>query len=117
MTPQHHIIKETSETLSRLLQDEFKRNGYKRVHIVEQAPQSFRVEAVAGGRDVAALAELAIRVGARFAAIRDESLYNDLKSALSGSNVQPAAGARETTPHTLGPEVLMTSICSKPARK
>ncbi|MEZ4368327.1 MAG: hypothetical protein R2939_18920 [Kofleriaceae bacterium] len=37
MTPQHHIIKETSETLSRLLQDEFKRNGYKRVHIVEHA--------------------------------------------------------------------------------
>ena len=39
MTPQHHIIKETSETLSRLLQDEFKRNGYKRVHIVEEAPK------------------------------------------------------------------------------
>ncbi len=39
MTPQHHIIKETSESLSRLLQDEFKRNGYKRVHIVEQAPK------------------------------------------------------------------------------
>ena len=38
-TPQHHIIKETSESLSRLLQDEFKRNGYKRVHIVEQAPK------------------------------------------------------------------------------
>lgn len=44
MTPQHHIIKETSETLSRLLQDEFKRNGYKRVHIVEQAPKPDQVE-------------------------------------------------------------------------
>jgi hypothetical protein len=44
MTPQHHIIKETSETLSRLLQDEFKRNGYKRVHIVEQAPKPDAVE-------------------------------------------------------------------------
>lgn len=43
-TPQHHIIKETSETLSRLLQDEFKRNGYKRVHIVEQAPKPDAVE-------------------------------------------------------------------------
>jgi hypothetical protein len=39
MTPQHHIIKDTSETLSKLLQDEFKRNGYKRVHIVEEAPK------------------------------------------------------------------------------
>ena len=44
MTPQHHIIKETSETLSRLLQDEFKRNGYKRVHIVDQAPKPDAIE-------------------------------------------------------------------------
>lgn len=44
MTPQHHIIKETSDSLSRLLQDEFKRNGYKRVHIVEEAPKPDAVE-------------------------------------------------------------------------
>ena len=44
MTPQHHIIKETSDSLSRLLQDEFKRNGYKRVHIVDQAPKPDAVE-------------------------------------------------------------------------
>ncbi len=44
MTPQHHIIKETSESLSRLLLDEFKRNGYKRVHIVEQAPKPDAIE-------------------------------------------------------------------------
>jgi hypothetical protein len=43
-TPQHHIIKETSDSLSRLLQDEFKRNGYKRVHIVDQAPKPDAVE-------------------------------------------------------------------------
>jgi hypothetical protein len=43
-TPQHHIIKETSETLSRLVQDEFKANGYKRVHIVEQAPKPDAIE-------------------------------------------------------------------------
>ena len=44
MTPQHHIIKETSETLSKLLTDEFKRNGYKRVHIVEEAPKPEAIE-------------------------------------------------------------------------
>jgi hypothetical protein len=44
VTPQHHIIKETSESLSRLVQDEFKRNGYKRVHIVEQAPKPEAIE-------------------------------------------------------------------------
>lgn len=41
---QHHIIKETSESLSDLLQDEFKRNGYKRVHIVEEAPKPEAIE-------------------------------------------------------------------------
>lgn len=44
MTPQHHIIKETSDSLSRLLQEEFKRNGYKRVHIVDQAPKPDAIE-------------------------------------------------------------------------
>lgn len=44
MTPQHHIIKETSDSLSRLLQDEFKRAGYKRVHIVEEAPKPEAIE-------------------------------------------------------------------------
>ncbi len=44
MTPQHHIIKETSESVSRLLQEEFKRNGYKRVHIIEEAPKPDAVE-------------------------------------------------------------------------
>lgn len=43
-TPQHHIIKETSDSLSRLFQDEFKRNGYKRVHIVDGAPKPDAVE-------------------------------------------------------------------------
>ncbi len=43
-TPQHHIIKETSESLSDLLTTEFKRNGYKRVHIVEQAPKPEAIE-------------------------------------------------------------------------
>lgn len=43
-TPQHHIIKETSDSVSRLFQEEFKRNGYKRVHIVDTAPKPDSVE-------------------------------------------------------------------------
>jgi hypothetical protein len=43
-TPQHHIIKETSDSLSRLFQDEFKRNGYKRVHVVDGAPKPDAIE-------------------------------------------------------------------------
>ena len=42
--PQHHIIKDCSETLSKLLEDEFKRAGYKRVHIVEEAPKPEAIE-------------------------------------------------------------------------
>lgn len=44
MTPQHHIIKETSETLSKLLQREFREAGYKRVQIVEEAPKPDVIE-------------------------------------------------------------------------
>ena len=44
MTPQHHIIKETSDTLARFLQSEFKRAGYKRVHIVGEAPKPDAIE-------------------------------------------------------------------------
>lgn len=44
MTPQHHIIKETSETISRLLQAEFREAGYKRVQIIEEAPKPDSIE-------------------------------------------------------------------------
>jgi len=86
--------------------------GRSTIDIVEQAPQSFCVEAVAGGRDVAALAELAIRVGARFAAIRDEKLYGDLKSALSGSTVEPAAGAEAVVEAALHPADIVVGAIS-----
>jgi len=44
MFPQHHIIKDCSETLSQLLELEFKHSGYKRVHIVEEAPRPEAIE-------------------------------------------------------------------------
>ncbi|MFV0280338.1 MAG: 1-deoxy-D-xylulose-5-phosphate reductoisomerase [Rhodoblastus sp.] len=86
--------------------------GRSTIDIVEQAPHAFAVEAVAGGRDVAALAELAIRVGARFAAIRDETLYGDLKAALAGSNVEPAAGAGAVVEAALRPADLVVGAIS-----
>jgi 1-deoxy-D-xylulose-5-phosphate reductoisomerase len=81
--------------------------GRSTVDIIEQAPECFCVEAVAGGRDVAGLAEVAIRAGARFAAIRDESLYQDLKTALSGSGVEPAAGENAIVEAALRPADLV----------
>ena len=41
---QHHIIKETSESIGELLKQQFKEIGYKRVHLVVAAPKQEAVE-------------------------------------------------------------------------
>jgi hypothetical protein len=41
---QHHIIKETSESLGELLQSVFRESGYKRVHLVVAAPKQDAIE-------------------------------------------------------------------------
>ncbi|PPD45954.1 MAG: 1-deoxy-D-xylulose-5-phosphate reductoisomerase [Methylocystis sp.] len=66
--------------------------GRSTVDLLERDPEGFSVIAVAGGRDAAALAEIARRTKAEFAAIRDESAYAELKEALAGTNTQVAAG-------------------------
>lgn len=55
-------------------------------------PDRFRVEAVVGGRDAAALAETARALGARFAALADEDGLDALREALAGSGVASGAG-------------------------
>src|SRR3984885_2723420 len=52
----------------------------------------YRIEAVTAHRDAAALARLARELNARFAAVADETAYGELKSALSGSGIEAAAG-------------------------
>jgi 1-deoxy-D-xylulose-5-phosphate reductoisomerase len=66
--------------------------GRSTVDLLERDPEGFSVSAVAGGSDAKALAEIARRTKAEFAAIRDESAYAELKEALSGTNTQVAAG-------------------------
>lgn len=66
--------------------------GRSTVDLLERDPEGFSVSAVAGGRDVEALARVARAVKAEFAAIRDESAYAALKAALAGTNTQVAAG-------------------------
>jgi 1-deoxy-D-xylulose-5-phosphate reductoisomerase len=51
------------------------------------------VEAVTARGNAAALAGVARDLGARFAAIADESAFRDLKDALSGTGIEAAAGA------------------------
>ena len=44
MTAQHQIIKETTDTLVDLLETTFKDSGYKRVHIIVEAPKPDAIE-------------------------------------------------------------------------
>jgi hypothetical protein len=44
MPAQHHIIKETTDTLVELLETTFKDAGYKRVHLIVEAPKPDAIE-------------------------------------------------------------------------
>lgn len=66
--------------------------GRSTADVIEGAPGGFVVEAVAGGRDGASLARMAIRLGARFAAVSDPAAYADLKAGLAGHRIEAAAG-------------------------
>ena len=60
--------------------------------VIAAAPGRFAVEAVASGRDGAALARTAIALGAKFAAIADPAGYADLKAGVAGKDIEIAAG-------------------------
>ncbi|MDE2579223.1 MAG: 1-deoxy-D-xylulose-5-phosphate reductoisomerase [Hyphomicrobiales bacterium] len=86
--------------------------GASTIDIVEQTPDAFRIEAVASGRDVAGLAQIARRVGARFAAVRDETLYGALKDALSGSGIEAGAGSAAVVEAALHPADIVVGAIS-----
>ena len=71
--------------------------GRSTADVIAGAPGSFQVEAIAGGRDGAGLARMAIRLGARFAAVWDEAAYHDLKAGLAGTNIRAGAGISAVT--------------------
>ncbi|MBV8510705.1 MAG: 1-deoxy-D-xylulose-5-phosphate reductoisomerase [Xanthobacteraceae bacterium] len=66
--------------------------GTSTVDLLMAAPERYRVEAVAASRNAAALAAIARKIGARFAAIADPTLYGELKDALAGTGIAAAAG-------------------------
>lgn len=66
--------------------------GLATVDLIENAPDLYRTEAVAGGRDAQALADVARRLSARFVAIADPNAYGELKSACAGLDAEIAAG-------------------------
>jgi 1-deoxy-D-xylulose-5-phosphate reductoisomerase len=66
--------------------------GSSTADLIRRHRDLYPVEAVAGGRDVAALATLARDLGARFAAIADPAAHADLKAALAGTGIACGAG-------------------------
>jgi 1-deoxy-D-xylulose-5-phosphate reductoisomerase len=66
--------------------------GGSTADVVLAQKDEFRVEAVVGGRNAEALAAMAKRLGARFAALSDEGGSAALKNALAGSGIEAGAG-------------------------
>ncbi|HSI39790.1 MAG TPA: 1-deoxy-D-xylulose-5-phosphate reductoisomerase [Xanthobacteraceae bacterium] len=66
--------------------------GASTIDLIRREPSRFRLEAIAGGRDVERLAMLAREFGARFAAIADPAAGPELKAALAGSGIASGAG-------------------------
>jgi 1-deoxy-D-xylulose-5-phosphate reductoisomerase len=66
--------------------------GCNTLDLIRRHPDSFAVEALTANGQVERLADQAKQVGARFAVVADESRYQDLKTALSGSGIEAAAG-------------------------
>ncbi|HEY1258420.1 MAG TPA: 1-deoxy-D-xylulose-5-phosphate reductoisomerase [Stellaceae bacterium] len=66
--------------------------GRNTVDLLQRHRDSFAVEAVTANRNAARLAEQALAVRARFAAIADPAGYPELKSALAGTGIETACG-------------------------
>ena len=66
--------------------------GSNTIDLISRSPERFQVDTLSGNNNVKLLAEQAIAVGARMAVIAEETLYQDLKSALSGTGIEIAAG-------------------------
>ncbi len=66
--------------------------GQNTIDLIARAPGEYAVEALTGARNVAQLAQDAIRLGARLAVTSEPALYGELRERLAGSGVEAAAG-------------------------
>jgi 1-deoxy-D-xylulose-5-phosphate reductoisomerase len=66
--------------------------GSSTIDLIKRGRERYQVEAVSANRNAAELARIARDVGARFAVVADAQAYRELKDALAGSGIEPAAG-------------------------
>ena len=67
--------------------------GKSTVDLLQGHRGKFHVRALTANKNVTLLAQQARALNAELAVVADETLYNDLKSALSGTGIRAAAGA------------------------
>lgn len=85
--------------------------GQNTVDLLERNPEAFAVEALAANRSWELLAEQAIKLRARFAAIGDPALYPRLKDRLAGSGIEIGCGREALVEAALRPsEWVMAAI-------
>jgi len=66
--------------------------GCNTIDLIERSPGAYLVEAITAGGNVALLAKQALRLRPRFVALANPDGYAALKSALSGTGMEIAAG-------------------------
>ncbi len=66
--------------------------GTNTIDLILRSPDRFSVDTLTGNSNVALLAEQAVSVNAKMAVIADDTRYDDLKAALSGTDIEVAAG-------------------------
>jgi 1-deoxy-D-xylulose-5-phosphate reductoisomerase len=111
MTPSHKVITPETSIRSISILGSTGSVGTNTVDLVKLTPERFSVTALSANRNVALLAEQARALKAKIAVIADESYYNDLKEALSGSGVEIAAGRRAVIEAAMRPsDWIMSAI-------
>jgi 1-deoxy-D-xylulose-5-phosphate reductoisomerase len=66
--------------------------GQNTIDLIARAPQEYDIVALTGARNVARLAEDAVRLRARLAVTSEVQLYAELRDRLAGTGVEAAAG-------------------------
>jgi 1-deoxy-D-xylulose-5-phosphate reductoisomerase len=85
--------------------------GASTIDLIRRNPHRYRVEAITARRNADMLAKIAREVGARLAVVADPDAYADLKSALSGTSTDCAAGPDALVEAALRPaDWVMASI-------
>lgn len=85
--------------------------GKNTLSIVETHPDAFCIEALTAGDNVAELAALARKFSPRRAVIANPALYLELKEALAGTRIEPAAGEAAMCDAASAPaDIVMSAI-------